>query len=74
MLKVDVYPVLEGVEVWVTSICGRVDGEHVQHGRGRAALYVGADELSRHGEADAVMAGLVGILREYPGLIGQMRC
>lgn len=74
MLKVDVYPVLDGVELWVTGMCLTPELSHKGHTRVRVATYVGAAEIDEYGLHHVLARGWEQMLHEYPALVERARC
>jgi len=74
MLRVHVYPFMDGLEVWVAYQCAQTSEAHREHRRGHSGVYVSAEDIDRHGVADAVAEGILAAMREHGDLVARARC
>lgn len=74
MLKLDIYPVMDGFEIWAVGVCTGTESAHLSHRGVRYAAYVSSDRLRRNGLEAAVGFELGLLLTEFPDLTTYARC
>lgn len=74
MLRIDVYPVMDGVEVWVAAMCRRPEHAEADHKGAQASTYISRERLDQNG-LEAVVGFEVGaILTEFPEVAARGMC
>lgn len=74
MLRIDVYPVMDGLEIWVAARCGQHEGPHETHRGAAASTYLSRERLDLNG-LEAVVGFEVGvILTEFPEVAARAMC
>ncbi len=74
MLRIEVYPVLDGIEVGLAAVC--MDSSHVHTGVSatRVWTFVSPEDIDRRGAGDAVAAALGQMFYEWNELLPLARC
>lgn len=74
MLRLDIYPVMDGVEIWAVGLCRSADPLHTDHRGERIACYVDRERIDKNG-LEACVGFEVGLLlTEFPELVTYARC
>jgi hypothetical protein len=74
MLIVHVYPIMEGLELWVAASCPRADDPHNEHGKAVSTTYIDRERLDKHGLEAVVGFELAALLTEYPEVARLASC
>lgn len=74
MMSIQVYPVLDGVELWVTAHCVNREHTHDFESHEKASCFVEAERLDRAGIEAAVGFELGVMMTEFPLLARLARC
>lgn len=74
MLSIQIYPVMDGVELWLAGICTRSDQRHIGHKGGRTATFLSGEELDRYGVHGAVCMAVEAAMVEFPEVGETARC
>lgn len=74
MLRMEVYPVMNGVELWIHATCVRMDADHVEHKPERFSTYVSEEELDTAGHTVAITMAYEAALHEFPNLVHRCFC
>lgn len=74
MISMQVYPVMDGVEVWVAASCMSKLESHWDHKGENVSFYVGSEDLERRGVLGAVLHHLEMTLSEQPIVTERIRC
>lgn len=74
MLAIQIYPVMDGVELWLAGMCTRSEGDHPAHRGGRAATFLSGEELDRYGVPGAVAMAVEAAMVEFPDVGQSARC
>lgn len=74
MISMQVYPVMDGVEVWVAASCMTKLEGHWDHQGDNVSFYVGSEEIGKRGILAAVLHSLEMALSETPGVTERIRC
>lgn len=69
-----VYPVMDGLELWVTSYCGSDEGAHVGHLGTKASSFIDAERVDKYGPEVAIGSEMTFLLAENPLLAKHARC
>lgn len=74
MLAIQIYPVMDGIELWLAGMCTRSDFDHASHKGGRSATFLSGEELDRYGVAGAVVMAVEATMVEFPEIGQSARC
>jgi len=74
MLRIQVYPVMDGVEVWLAWNCGQREESHANHVSGSVHRYVPAEDVDKRGVEGAVALEVTVALAEWPDAAARARC
>ena len=74
MISMQVYPCMDGVEVWVAASCMTREEGHWDHKGESVAFYVSRESLERRGALGAVLHELEVALSEQPAVTDRIRC
>lgn len=74
MIAIQIYPVLDGVELWLAGNCTRGEDDHLDHKGARAATFLSGEELDRYGVPGAVAMAVEASMVEFPELGRAARC
>lgn len=74
MLRVDVYPVLDGLEVWVAARCPGSEPGHDEHSGHGAATFIERERLDKLGLEAVIGFELAAILTEFPEVAARTFC
>lgn len=74
MISFSVYPVLDGVEVWVAASCLSHDLLHTGHRGASAAGFLAREDLDRLGVAGALTRLIEEVLSEFPEIAIRATC
>ena len=74
MITIQVYPVMDGLEVWVSGVCTRGEHSDLEHVHGHVHLWLDSEVIDKLGVEWAVGNEVSRALSEYPGLARITRC
>lgn len=74
MLRVQAYPVMDGLEVWVAWNCAQADEAHKEHRAGSVHRYVSREELDERGADGALAHEMTITLHEFPDAAARATC
>jgi hypothetical protein len=74
MLRIEIYPVMDGYEMWVVGFCRQHEGLHTTHSGERVAAYVDRERIDKHGLEAVVGNELAVLLSEFPEVVQYARC
>lgn len=74
MLRIQVYPVMDGVEVWVAGHCAELDAPHDLHLGTNRHTFIGGEDLDKRGLEGALAHELTLLLHEDPAVASRARC
>lgn len=74
MLRMEIYPVMGGVEVYMHGWCSVVERDHLEHEPEKAASYVSQEEIDKLGVTLAVTGMIEHLVHEFPQLVLRSRC
>lgn len=74
MIAIQIYPVLDGVELWLAGNCTRSEEGHDVHRGEKAATFLSGEELDRYGVPGAVSMAIEAAMVEFPELGRSARC
>lgn len=74
MISMQVYPVMDGFEVWVAASCMTKLEGHWDHQGDNVSFYVGGESIERRGALLALMHNLEVALSENPSITERIRC
>lgn len=69
-----VYPVMDGVEVWVAASCMSKLESHYDHQGENLSFYVDRESIDKRGALGAVLHHLEMALSETPAVTERIRC
>lgn len=61
MIRIDVYPVMDGVELWVTGVCPSQEPMHSVHRGEKASTYLDRERIDKQG-LEACLGWEIGVL------------
>jgi len=74
MLRVQMYPVMDGVEVWLAGSCAGLEAPHDLHTGTSRSTFISSEDVDKRGLEGALAHELTLLLHEGPGLTGRARC
>jgi hypothetical protein len=74
MLRIEIYPIMDGMELWVVGLCRHQDPLHVGHRGERQATYVDRERIDKNGLEACVGFELGVLLTEFPELTRYATC
>lgn len=74
MISMQVYPVMDGLEVWVAASCHAKQESHFSHSGDSVCFYVGREDIDRHGSHGAIIRSLDMVLSENPTITERYHC
>ena len=74
MLMVQVYPVLDGVQVQLVANCVQFEGQHLDHKGSSVGGVVPSDSIEERGLAGAIALEVTLLVHEYSDLVERARC
>lgn len=74
MLRVQAYPVMDGMEVWLAWSCASNDDQHREHRNGSLHRYVSRQEIDERGEAGALAHEVTVAVHEFPDAARSATC
>lgn len=74
MISFSIYPVLDGIEVWVAASCLSHDPRHSSHQGASAAGFLAREDLDRLGVAGALTRLVEEVLSEFPEIATRATC
>ena len=74
MLRIDIYPVMDGLEMWVAGRCSSGAPGHEDHRGENASTYIDRQRLDQRGLEPVVGFEVGAILAEFPGLAARASC
>jgi hypothetical protein len=74
MYQIQVYPVLDGLEVRITGACVLGEPGHVNHTRHAVQSTINPDRISEMGLASAIALECTLLIHEHSDLLERARC
>lgn len=74
MLRIQLYPVMDGVEVWVSGNCSDLEAPHANHTSKSYNRYLSGEDIAQRGLEGALAHELTLSLHEFSEITDRARC
>jgi len=74
MLRVQAYPVMDGVELYVAGVCSQGAPDHRYHRGTSVSRYISSEDIAKRGLEGALAYEMTILLHEYTEVTNMARC
>ena len=74
VLRIQVYPVMDGIEFWMSWSCSQREPAHANHTSGMVHRYVSSEDVDKQGVDGAISQEVTVALHEFSEAADRGRC